>query len=106
MLLVTEMLGHRRLERCLQYPFGERVQQPVGPDEVNALFLRFRQQPLREFLLISDLSPRQNRSSRSCPPQLVPFIQTGAETPKTRRSPMSRPTRDSAAGRAYLDLQN
>ncbi len=56
MLLVTEVLCHLRLERCLQDSLGKLVQHPVGADEVYALFLRLLQQMLRELLLIDDLS--------------------------------------------------
>jgi len=55
-LLVTEVFGQLCLERCLQDSLGESVQQPVGADEVDALFLRLLQQLLRELLLIDDLS--------------------------------------------------
>jgi len=50
------MLGHLRLERSLQHPFRRPVQQPIGADQIDALFLRLLQQLLRELLLIQDLS--------------------------------------------------
>lgn len=56
MLLIAEVLGHLRLERRFQHSFREPVQQPVGADEVDALFLRLHQQLLRELLLVDDLT--------------------------------------------------
>src|SRR6185312_11415324 len=56
MLLVPEMLGHLRLERCLQHGLRQSAQQASRPDEADALLLRLRKQLLGDLLLIDDLS--------------------------------------------------
>lgn len=54
-LLVAEVLGHLRLERCLQHGLREPAQQASRPDEADTLFLRLRKQLLGDLLLIDDL---------------------------------------------------
>ena len=45
-LVVAEMVGHLLLERGLQHPFRELVQQPVRADQLHPLLLGLRQQLL------------------------------------------------------------
>ena len=61
-LLVAKMLGHLRLKRRLEDSLREPVQQPIGADEVNALFLGLLQQLLRELLLVDEPTAAVDRS--------------------------------------------
>jgi hypothetical protein len=49
------MLGQLSVQRRLEHALRELVQQPSRADQAHSLFLRLREQSLREFLLIDDL---------------------------------------------------
>jgi hypothetical protein len=51
-LVVTEMPGHLLLERGLQHPLGQLVQQPLRADQLDSLFLGLRQKLLGQLLLV------------------------------------------------------
>jgi hypothetical protein len=51
-LVVAEMLTDLGLQRGLQHPLGQLVQQSVRADQLDPLLLRLRQQTLGELLLI------------------------------------------------------
>jgi Domain of unknown function (DUF222) len=51
-LVIAHMLGHLRVQRGLQHILRELVEQPVGADQLDALFLRLRQQLLSQLPLI------------------------------------------------------
>lgn len=55
-MLVAEVLGQLRFQRRLEDVLGELVQQPSRANQADALFFRLHEQPLREVLLINDLS--------------------------------------------------
>jgi ethanolamine ammonia-lyase small subunit len=41
-LVIAQVLGHLSIQRGLQHVLRQLVEQPVGPDQFNSLFLRLR----------------------------------------------------------------
>lgn len=52
MLVITQVLGHLRVQRGLKHVLGQLIEQPVGADQFDSLFLRLRQQLLSQLPLI------------------------------------------------------
>ena len=92
--------GHLLLERVLEHPIRQPVQQPFGADQLNTLFLRSLQQLLRELLLV-DVSlvtgsiipmrsvialPFRSGQTRSTFDQTVPRPPTKATSKRDERS--------------------
>src|SRR5690606_16416237 len=55
-VLMSEVLGQLSVPRGLEHVLRALVQQPNRANQAHTLLLRLRQQPLREVLLIDDLS--------------------------------------------------
>ena len=50
--VIAQVLGHLRIQRDLEHVLGQLVEQAVRADQLDALFLRLRQQLLSELPLI------------------------------------------------------
>lgn len=102
--VIAQVLGHLRIQRGFEHVLGQLVEQAVRADQLDALFLRLRQQLLSELPLIhfGNHGFECFGHHQSFPPSSRPACQTKTRSTVIRTVPSWTPTRPRSKARAGL----